>query len=107
MAQRKPNPFAGRWRIAWMEMWGQDFVDMEVPGHFTFGEDGGGEFQFGLVNGWMDCRVEGDRVDFSWEGNDEMDEASGRGYARIVPEGISGRILFHQGDESDFRAVKD
>jgi hypothetical protein len=28
-----------------MEMWDQDYVDEEVPGHVTFGEKGGGEFQ--------------------------------------------------------------
>lgn len=106
MAKRKSNPFVGRWRIVWMELWGQDFVDMEVPGHFTFREDGGGDFQFGLVCGAMDCRMNGDFVEFSWNGNDEMDDASGRGHAKIGPEGIIGRIYFHEGDDSEFRAVK-
>ena len=87
-------------------MWDQDYMDMEVPGHFTFREDGGGDFQFGLVCGEMDCRVNGDLVEFSWSGNDEMDEASGRGHARTVPEGIAGRIYFHEGDDSEFRAVE-
>lgn len=89
-----------------MELWDQDYVDMEVPGHFTFEEHDGGEFQFGLVWGVMDCRVNGDRTEFSWSGNDEMDDAFGRGHAEIGPEGIVGRIYFHKGDDSGFRAVK-
>ena len=106
MAKRKSNPFVGRWRIVWMELWGQDFVDMEVPGYFTFREDGGGDFQFGLVCGAMDYRVNGDCVEFSWNGNDEMDDASGRGHAKIDPKDIVGCIYFHKGDDSEFRAVK-
>ena len=106
MAKRKPNHFVGRWRIAWMELWDQDFVDMEVPGHFNFRENGGGDFQFGRVCGEMDCRVNCNFTEFSWNGNDEMDDASGRGYAKIDPEGIVGRIYFHDGDDSGFRAVK-
>ncbi len=46
-----------------------------------------GEFQFGYLHGFMDCRYserEGNEtVEFSWEGNDEMDQASGRGFAII------------------------
>lgn len=30
----------GRWRIKWMEMWDQDFVDLVEPGYFQFDEDG-------------------------------------------------------------------
>jgi hypothetical protein len=49
-----------------------EYVNMEVPGHFTFNKDGTGEFQFGLVQGEMDCRVETvdgrERIEFSWDG---------------------------------------
>jgi hypothetical protein len=89
-----------------MEMWNQDFIDMEVSGHFTFEKDGHDHFQFGLVQGDMGGRLEGSRVEFSWSGNDEMDEASGRGWARIEHGELIGSILFHRGDESEFRAVK-
>ena len=34
------NLFKGRWKIVWMEMWDQDFVDEEVPGHVTLGDKG-------------------------------------------------------------------
>jgi hypothetical protein len=91
-----------------MEAWDQDYVNMEVPGHFTFKKDGTGHFQFGLVQGEMDCRVETkdgkDRIQFSWEGQDEMDPASGRGWAVIENKELHGRIFLHQGDDSAFRA---
>lgn len=54
----KLKPFIGKWIIVEMEAWDQDFVNMEVPGHFTFRKDGTGQFQFGLVQGEMDCRAE-------------------------------------------------
>lgn len=75
---------------------------MEVPGHFTFEKDDRGDFQFGLVQGEMDCRVEtgdrGSRIEFSWEGQDEMDPASGRGWAGIENGELSGRIIIHMGE---------
>lgn len=39
----------GHYRITSMEMWGQDFVDAEVPGFIEFKKNGLGEFQFGYV----------------------------------------------------------
>lgn len=98
--------FIGKWTIVEMEMWDQDYVNMEVPGHFTFHKNGAGSFQFGLVQGDMDCRVENvggtSWIAFSWEGGDEMDAASGRGWAVMEKDGLNGRIFFHEGDESGF-----
>ena len=104
------KPFVGTWSIIEMEAWDQEYVNMEVPGHFTFEKDGRGYFQFGLVQGEMDCRMEtddrGERIEFSWEGQDEMDPASGRGWAVIENGELSGRIFIHRGDDSAFRAEK-
>jgi hypothetical protein len=50
--------FVGQWHIVEMEAWDQEYVNMEVPGHFTFQKDGSGHSQFGLVQGEMDCRLE-------------------------------------------------
>ena len=81
------SPLAGRWRITWMEQWDQDFVDAEVEGYFEFDAGGSGEFQFGYVQGGMDCRLttrDGQpAVEWTWDGNDEMDPAQGRGWAVI------------------------
>ncbi len=104
------NPFIGTWSIIEMEVWDQEYINMEVPGHFTFKKDGTGLFQFGLVQGELDCRVEsGDRsarIEFSCEGQDEMDPASGRGWAVIENGELCGRIFIHLGDDSAFRARK-
>ena len=44
-------------------------------------------------------------IEFSWEGNDEMDPAAGRGWATVGPDGwLEGRISFDLGDDSAFRA---
>jgi hypothetical protein len=106
----KMKPFIGKWVIVEMEAWDQEYVNMEVPGHFTFEKDGAGHFQFGLVQGEMDCHMETDhgweRIGFSWEGQDELDPASGRGWAVIENEGLHGRIFFHIGDDSAFRAIR-
>jgi hypothetical protein len=32
----KRNPYLGKWRITKMEMWDQEFVDMETEGHLNF-----------------------------------------------------------------------
>ena len=104
------KPFVGKWRIVEMEAWDREDLDMEGPGHFTFGRDGTGHFRFGLVRGEMDCRMENTtgkaRIEFSWEGSDEMDPVCGRGWAWIEQEELHGRIFFHMGDDSAFRAVR-
>jgi hypothetical protein len=104
------SPFQGRWRIVSMEMWDQDFVDAEVEGYFEFGPDGLGSFQFGYVSGDIDYKVDTrdgkPRVEWSWDGNDEMDPAQGRGWAVIDGDEIHGLIAFHQGDESEFVAKR-
>ena len=93
-----------------MEAWDQEYVNMEIPGHFTFKKDDTGHFHFGLVQGEMDCRLEyiGEktRIEFSWEGQEELDPVSGRGWALIENEELHGRIFFHQGDDSTFRAKR-
>lgn len=100
------NPFLAKWRIVWMAGWDQDYVDMEVPGHFTFEKNSTGNFQFGLVQGQMDCRINGNRVEFTWSGFDEGDEMSGHGFAEIMQEELRGHIYIHLGDDSAFRAIK-
>jgi hypothetical protein len=103
------NPFTGPWRIVWMSEWDQDCVDMDVPGHITFDINRSGSFQFGMVQGQMDCRPGQQptpRIDFTWQGFDEGDELTGRGHAEIVDGELHGRLYIHFGDDSAFRAVK-
>ncbi len=103
------NPFLGEWRIVEMAQWDRDYIDMVVPGHFTFERGGHGSFQFGVVDGGLDCRLvsssEGPRVEFTWEGFSEMDQVSGRGWATLRNGEIVGHLYFHAGDDSSFRAT--
>ena len=100
----------GRWRITGMEMWDADYCDMAVPAYLAVRDDLRGEFQFGLVQGDIVARVSlADgmaRVEFSWEGCDENDPASGRGWMVVKGEQAEGRIFLHQGDDSNFTAVR-
>ena len=46
-----------------------------------------------------------DAVEFNWDGNDEMDEACGDGWAELQDDGsLEGEICFHGGDETPFIA---
>lgn len=100
--------FIGRWRIIEMELWDQEFIDLDGPGHITFARIGRGEMHFGAVNLTLDWRLNAreSRVDFTFEGFDEGDEVTGRGWAELAGRNLKGRIVFHLGDESGFRAQK-
>jgi hypothetical protein len=104
------NSFAGRWRIVSMSAWDQDFIDEEEEGFFEFDDRGWGKFHFGYVHGRMDCRLtcrEGEpAVEWTWDGNDEMDPAQGRGWALVEGDELHGMIFFHGGDDSEFMAKK-
>jgi hypothetical protein len=107
---RKLNPYIGKWRIIEMEMWDQDYIDLDTEGHFTFGKDELGSFQFGTVQGQIDYRIENignlERLEFSWEGEEENDPVLGRGWVIIEGDLLDGKIYFHLGDSSWFKAKK-
>ena len=58
----------------------------------------------------IDCRFsERDNspfVEFSWEGESEMDPVCGRGWARLQDAQLKGQIYIHNGDDSAFVAAK-
>ena len=104
------TPLLGRWRIVKMDLWDSDAIDLVAPGFIEFARDKTGEFGFIAVRGWMDCRhAERDgraAVEFSWDGADEGDQVSGRGWAALVDDAtLEGRLFFHMEDDSGFRAV--
>jgi hypothetical protein len=111
-AAKKPaaKPFVGDWRITKMDTWDQDFVDLLGPGRITIKNGGNGEFCFGAVVGFIDYRTEntseGLRIEFSWDGEDENDPVSGRGWAIVHGDELRGRLFIHAGDESGFIAKK-
>jgi hypothetical protein len=99
---------AARWRIVEMEVWDRATIDLLGPAFIEIRNDDQGSFRFIAVEGWMDIRsvdrVDGAGIEFSWEGSDELDPASGRGWATLTPDGsLEGRIFLHMGDDSWFR----
>ncbi|MEW6207181.1 MAG: hypothetical protein AB1631_02370 [Acidobacteriota bacterium] len=103
--------FAGTWHIYEMELWDEEYFNMEVQAYIRINSRGHGKFQFGLVSGSLYGGIvtEGTRkkFEFKWEGNDECDPARGSGWIKLKNENsIKGRIKFHQGDSSKFWAEK-
>lgn len=101
----------GRWRMIEMDMWDRDAMDLVGPAMIEFGRDGTGSFRFIAVHARLDFQAAEDnasgRVDFTWEGFDEGDHVSGRGWAAAGDDGaLAGHRYFHMGDESGFSAVR-
>lgn len=101
---------AGRWRITEMDMWDREAIDLIGPGFIEFAKNGTGQFRFIAVHGGMDCRrTKHDgkpTVEFSWDGDDEGDHISGRGWATLTENGtLEGHLFIHMGDDSSFRAM--
>ena len=95
----------GKWRIVKMPDYTSDYPDMVEPAYILFDGKGGGEFAFGCVTGAIHGAGNTNNVEFSWTGNDEMDEACGGGWTELQPNGsLKGQICFHGGDEADFTA---
>ena len=100
---------SGKWRITKMDLWDQEAIDLLGPAFIEF-KGARGQFRFIAVDGSMDCR-HGQRngppsVDFTWDGHDEGDPASGRGWVHLQKAGaLTGHIYFHQGDDSGFKAI--
>ena len=102
----------GAGRIVKMDNWGSDFLDLVEEAHLTFDGAADGEIAFGALKGFLDVRYgarEGSAcAEFSWEGYDENDSASGRGWAAIGTAGrLVGHFYIHNGDESGFVCERD
>jgi len=103
--------YEGTWHITEMEMWDEDYLNMEVQAYIRIRRDGSGDFQFGLVSGQIDGEViktaDGDRFEFTWDGNDECDEASGSGWLEMESRNkLEGKIKIHHGDSSTLAAER-
>ena len=103
--------YEGLWHITTMEMWDEDYLNMEVPAFIRITREGGGEFQFGLVSGQIDGEVvntaAGERFEFTWEGNDECDPASGSGGLHMTgKKELAGKITIPHGDSSPLAAKR-
>jgi hypothetical protein len=103
--------YVGIWRLTDMSTWDKDFIDLVAPGHIQLKSDGTGSIAFGAIQADMDCRIEKhgttERLSFSFAGWDEGDDISGRGWAKISGNSMSGWLAFHMGDETVFKATSD
>lgn len=103
--------FIGIWHIAKMSEWDEEYCNMDVQAYIKIEKNRSGEFQFGLVTGSMYGGFKkinaGLIFDFTWEGGDECDEASGDGWMKVSnDETAEGEIRLHGGDKSMFWAKK-
>ncbi len=104
------NPFVGHWRITETELWDREALDLLAPAFIRFEDDRMGGFQFIAVRGGLDSRLSErggiPAIEFSWEGDDEGEACSGRGWAILREGTIEGRLYFHGGDDSWFVATR-
>ncbi len=112
MTGGQPVGVVGAWRIVEMDLWDIDDMDLVVPAFVAFEVDGRGGIQFVAVQGQLDWRTSAQgpdgRVEFTWEGDDEGDHVSGRGWAQVDEDAsLRGHMYFHLGDDTGFRAVSE
>jgi len=94
----------GKWRIVELPGYADDYADMVEPAYILC-EATGGEFAFGCVTGTFAGGGDYAAIEFDWNGNDEMDEACGFGWAEIQPDGsLRGEIGFRAGNDISFIA---
>jgi hypothetical protein len=92
-----------------MELWDREDLDLLGPAHLTLGRSGQGSMRFLAIEASVDYRT-GERdglpaVEFSFDGTDEGDRISGRGWA-VLADTLRGRLFLHNGDESAFSAKR-
>ena len=92
-----------------MDAWDKEYLDLEETAYITIDKLRQGEFLFGAMQGWLDCRfTQRDAlpfVEFSWEGLSEGDSVCGRGWASLQADrSLKGHLFIHQGDDSSFIA---
>jgi hypothetical protein len=90
----------GRWRV--VETPG---YDMAGAGAYILFDGDGGEFALDCLTGSIHAPCDGDDIEFSWQGNDEMEPASGGGWAELQDDGsLKGEICLLDGDDVPFIA---
>ncbi len=102
--------FLGDWRITAMELWTSDDLDLLGAAHLTLERGGLGRLGFLAIEAGLDYRV-GRRdgrpaVEFSFDGSDEGNPTSGRGWAILEGDELHGRVFIHLGDDSGFTALR-
>jgi hypothetical protein len=103
--------YVGTWRITEMDEWDNEYINMGTNAHIQIDKNGYGSFQFALVSGSINGEMEEfgseKRFAFTWEGNEEYDQVSGSGWLKLEKKAeLTGRIKFHSGDSSLFKAQR-
>jgi hypothetical protein len=90
----------GKWRV--IETPG---YDMAGPRSYIVFGKADGAFALDCLTGSIHGACDGNAVEFSWTGNNEMDEASGDGWAELQDDGsLEGEICIQNADEIPFIA---
>jgi hypothetical protein len=90
----------GKWRVVETPEY-----DMAGPGSYILFAEDGGEFVLDCPKGSIHGYCEGAAVAFTWDGNDEMEPASGHGWAETLDDGsLKGEICLECGDDIPFIA---
>ena len=90
----------GRWRV--VETPG---YDMAVAGAYILFDEVGGEFALDCLTGSILGSCDADAVQFIWQGNDEIEPASGHGWVELQDDGsLEGEICLVNGDDIPFIA---
>ena len=90
----------GRWHVVETPSFG-----MATSGSYILFAEDGGEFALDCLTGAIYGACDGEAVEFGWSGNNEMDEASGEGWAELQQDGsLQGEISLLNGDDIPFVA---
>ena len=102
--------YIGTWLIEEIKLWDKEFIDLVAPGQIKIEKDGIGTLSFGAFDSCIDCKMvkigSQEIVSFTFEGSDEGDHCSGSGWVTLDEKEMIGRIFFHMGDDSWFKARK-
>lgn len=106
----RPTPFTGTWDVVSSPDFDDEYLAMDVKPYVRLREEGRrvvGDYQVGLQTGQIDGRREGpDRVMFSFEGMDEMEETSGAGTLTLKGDHLTFVLMYHQGDDFTFECER-
>jgi hypothetical protein len=105
----KPHDqFAKRWRITSVIGWDEADLDLLGPAFIEFDRNGTGNLQVLAIEAGIDWRMrsetDDEAIEWSWIGDDDGTETSGRGQAQLAEDGLVGTLFIHLGDDLQFRA---
>jgi hypothetical protein len=90
----------GKWRVV-----ATPEYDLARPGSYILFGQHGSEFALDCLTGSIHGGCDGDAVEFTWDGSDEMEPASGHGWAAMQDDGsLEGEICLEGGDDIPFIA---